>query len=113
MLCTHLVEDMVAPLVVLLVGDAGLFEQVEVDEAAGQLAHVVEVDPDELALKGMIEKVYIINCQNYCPCLSGLPDHIVQSWTSGCLKDCVKYFLMCSPSLLGQHGSCSIALTAC
>ena len=43
---------MVAPLVVLLVGDAGLLEQVEVDEAAGQLAHVVEVDADELALRG-------------------------------------------------------------
>ena len=55
MLCTHLVEDVVAPLVVLLVGDAGLLEQVEVDEAAGQLAHVVEVDPDELTL-GVIEK---------------------------------------------------------
>ena len=54
MLCTHLVEDVVAPLVVLLVGDAGLFEQVEVDEAAGQLAHVVEVDPDELAEAGRV-----------------------------------------------------------
>ena len=34
---TFLVEDVVAPLVVLLVGDAGLLEEVEVDEAAGQL----------------------------------------------------------------------------
>ena len=52
LVCTPLIEDVVAPLVVLLVGHAGLFEQVEVDEAAGQLAHVVEVDADELAEAG-------------------------------------------------------------
>ena len=51
-MCTFLVEDVVSPLVVLLVGDAGLLEEVEVDEPAGQLAHVVEVDADELAEAG-------------------------------------------------------------
>ena len=57
----HLVEDVVAPLVVLLVGDAGLLEQVEVDEAAGQLTHVVEVDADELALgRRIIEQEKIL-----------------------------------------------------
>ena len=46
----HLVEDVVAALVGLLVGDAGLLQEVDVDEASGQLAHGVEVNPDELTL---------------------------------------------------------------
>ena len=46
----QLEEDVVAALVGLLVGHTGLFQQVHVDKAAGQLAHVVEVDTDELTL---------------------------------------------------------------
>ena len=52
----HLVEDVVAALVGLLVGHAGLLEQVEIDEAAGKLAHLVEVDPDELSLLDLVLK---------------------------------------------------------
>ena len=37
----------------------------------------------------------------------------LQSGPSGCEKSFVTYFLICSPSLLGLYGSCSIGPTAC
>ena len=40
-------EDVVAPLVGLLVGHTGLLEKVDINEATGKLSHVVEVDSDE------------------------------------------------------------------
>ena len=40
---------MVAALVGLLVSHTRLLQKVDVDEPPGQLSHVVEVDPDELA----------------------------------------------------------------
>ena len=48
----HLVEDVVAPLHLLLLGDPALLQQVRLDVAAGQLARGVEVDPDKLAEPG-------------------------------------------------------------
>ena len=42
-------EDVVAALVGLLVSHTGLLKQIDVNEATSQFAHVVEVDPDELA----------------------------------------------------------------
>ena len=48
----QLEEDVVAPLVGLLVGHTGLLQQVDVNEATSKLAHVVEVDTDELSLEG-------------------------------------------------------------
>ena len=47
-------EDVVAALVGLLVSHAGLLKQVDVNEATGQLSHVVEVDPDELTEPGRV-----------------------------------------------------------
>ena len=38
-------EDVVAALVGLLVGHAGLLEEVDIDETTGKFAHVVEIDP--------------------------------------------------------------------
>ena len=46
----HLVEDVVGSLHLLLEGDPGLFQEVGLDIAPGQLPLDVEVDPDELAL---------------------------------------------------------------
>ena len=48
----HLVEDVVAPLDLLLEGDPRLLEEVGLDVAARQLALDVEVDTDELSLSG-------------------------------------------------------------
>ena len=48
-LLNQLKEDVVATLVRLLVSDARFLEQVDVNVATGELSHVVEVDPDELA----------------------------------------------------------------
>merc|ERR1719391_548231 len=45
-------EDVVAALVGLLVSHTGLLKQIDVNEATGQLSHVVEVDPDELTEPG-------------------------------------------------------------
>ena len=46
----QLEEDVVASLVGLLVGHAGLLQQVDVNETSGQLSHMIEVDTDELSL---------------------------------------------------------------
>merc|ERR1719270_1197884 len=48
----ELVEDVVAPLHLLLLGDPALLQEVRLDVATGQLARRVEVDPDELAKPG-------------------------------------------------------------
>ena len=45
----QLEEDVIAALVRLLVGHPGFLQEIDVNEAAGEFAHVVEVDPDELA----------------------------------------------------------------
>ena len=42
-------EDVIAALVGLLVSHTRLLKQIDVNEATSQFAHVVEVDPDELA----------------------------------------------------------------
>ena len=46
----HLVEDVVAPLDLLLEGDPGLLQKVGLDVAARQFPLDVEVDADELSL---------------------------------------------------------------
>ena len=46
----HLVEDVVAPLHLLLEGDPGLLQEVGLDVAARQLTLDVEMDADKLAL---------------------------------------------------------------
>ena len=46
----EVVEDVVAPLQRLLERDPRLLEEVDLHVRAGQLARLVEVDPDELAL---------------------------------------------------------------
>ena len=46
----QLEEDVVAPLVGLLVSHAGLLQQVNVNETSGQFSHMIEVDTDELSL---------------------------------------------------------------
>ena len=53
-LFNQLKEDVVASLVGLLVSHPRFLEQVDVDVAASQLAHVVEVDPDELSEPGRV-----------------------------------------------------------
>ena len=53
-LLNQLKEDVVATLVRLLVSDARFLEQVDVNVATGELSHVVEVDPDELAKPGRV-----------------------------------------------------------
>ena len=45
---------MVATLVRLLVSHPRFLKQVDVNEASGQLSHVVEVDPDELSKPGRV-----------------------------------------------------------
>ena len=45
----QVVEDVVRPLLRLLVGDPGLFQQVDLHVGPRQLSRLVEVDPDELA----------------------------------------------------------------
>ena len=45
---------MVAALVRLLVSPPRFLKQVDVNEASGQLSHVVEVDPDELSKPGRV-----------------------------------------------------------
>ena len=45
---------MVAALVRLLVSHPRFLKQVDVNEASGQLSHVVEVDPDELSKPGRV-----------------------------------------------------------
>ena len=47
-------EDVVATLVRLLVSHPRFLKQVDVNEASGQLSHVVEVDPDELSKPGRV-----------------------------------------------------------
>ena len=48
----HLVEDVVAPLDLLLEGDPSLLEEIGLDVATSQLSLDVEVDADELSLSG-------------------------------------------------------------
>ena len=48
----QLEEDVIAALVRLLVGHPGFLQEIDVNEAASEFAHVVEVDPDELAKPG-------------------------------------------------------------
>ena len=48
----HLVEDVVAPLDLLLEGDPCLLEEIGLDVAPSQLSLDVEVDADELSLSG-------------------------------------------------------------
>ena len=48
----HLVEDVVAPLDLLLEGDPSLLEEVGLDVATSQLSLDVEVDADKLSLSG-------------------------------------------------------------
>ena len=45
----QVVEDVIRPLLRLLVGDPGLFQQVDLHVGPRQLSGLVEVDPDELA----------------------------------------------------------------
>ena len=45
----QVVEDVIRPLLRLLVGDPGLFQQVDLHVGPGQLSRLVEVDADELA----------------------------------------------------------------
>ncbi len=55
---------MVSPLIRLLVADPGLLQQVEVDVAPGQLAQLVEVDADELALCRKMGSIAFDNLPN-------------------------------------------------
>ena len=48
----HLVEDVVAPLDLLLEGDPSLLKEIGLDVAPSQLSLDVEVDADELSLSG-------------------------------------------------------------
>ena len=51
-------EDVVAALVRLLVSHPRFLKQVDVNEASGQLSHVVEVDPDEFTKPGGVVVPY-------------------------------------------------------
>ena len=65
-LLNQLEEDMVAPLIWLLVGNTGLFKQVDINEATSQLTHVVEVDTDKLTLNRYIIKLIFLKKKNLC-----------------------------------------------
>jgi hypothetical protein len=45
---------MVASLIGLLISHTGLLQQVDINEATSQLAHVVEIDADEFSLHSRI-----------------------------------------------------------